>query len=128
MGTQNLSGALSGNWFPNLVGDPHLANPTIRRYFNTAAFAQPAPFTFGNSGRNILFGPLMSDIDFSMAKSFIIPRFERGRLQLRLDATNIINHPSFGNPNASVGTPNAGIITTTTVGGRVVQLGARLSF
>ncbi len=128
MGTQNLSGALSGNWFPNLVGDPHLSNPTIRRYFNTAAFAQPAPFTFGNSGRNILFGPLMSDIDFSMAKSFMLPRFERGRLQLRLDATNVINHPSFGNPNASIGTPNAGIITTTTVGGRVVQLGARLSF
>jgi Carboxypeptidase regulatory-like domain len=128
MGTQNLSGALSGNWFPNVIGDPALSNPTIHQYFNTAAFAEPAAFTFGNAGRNTLVGPGMSDINFLMAKSFAVPKLEHGRLQLRFDATNIINHPSFSNPNASIGTPNAGIITSTTVGGRAVQLGARLSF
>jgi hypothetical protein len=128
MGNQNLSGALSGNWYSNVVGDPGLSNPTISHYFNTAAFAQPAAFTFGNAGRNILVGPRMSDIDFMMAKSFTIPKLERGRLQLRIDAINVINHPSFSNPNASIGTTSAGIITSTTVGGRVVQLGARLSF
>ena len=117
-----------GGRFPNIIGDPGLSNPTIHKYFNTAAFAQPAAFTFGNAGRNILVGPGMSDLDFSMAKSLAVPKLERGRLQLRFDATNIINHPSFSNPNASIGTPNAGIITSTTIGGRVVQLGARLSF
>ena len=128
MGSQNLTGALSGNWFPNIVGDPNLPNPTISRYFNTAAFAQPAAFTFGNAGRNILIGPKYSDVDFMMAKSFVLPKFERSRLQLRIDAVNILNHPSFNNPNANIGTTAAGIITSTSLGGRVIQLGARLSF
>jgi hypothetical protein len=128
MGTQNQTGALAGTWYPNLVGNPFLANPTIHAWFNTAAFAQPAPFMYGNSGRNILRGPDMSDVDFSMAKDLRVPRFERGILQVRFDATNALNHPSFSNPSNGIGTAGAGVITNTTVGGRVLQLGARFSF
>jgi Carboxypeptidase regulatory-like domain len=128
MGTANLSGAISGNWFPDLVGDPHVANPSRSEWFNPAAFAEPAPFTFGNAGRNILVGPSLSLIDFSLAKSFRIPKLEGGKLQIRMDAINIINHPSFSNPNASIGTNSAGKITGTTVGGRQIQLGGILSF
>jgi hypothetical protein len=125
MGTQNLTGALSGNWYPNIVGNPYLSNPTIQEWFNTAAFTQPAAFTFGNEGRNILRGPNLIDVDFSMGKNFAFPVFsERANLQLRFDATNILNHPSFAN----IGTTNAGIITSTTAGGRALQLGARFSF
>jgi hypothetical protein len=47
---------------------------------------------------------------------------------VRFDATNVFNHPCFSNPNANIGTPAAGIITGTTVGGRVLQLGARFAF
>jgi hypothetical protein len=36
---------------PNIVGDPHLSNPTIKEWFNTNAFAQPAAYTFGNGPR-----------------------------------------------------------------------------
>ncbi len=36
---------------PNLVGDPELSNQTTLQWFNTAAFAFPAPGTFGNAGR-----------------------------------------------------------------------------
>jgi len=129
MGTQNLTGALSGTWYPNVVGNPYIANPTIHQWFNTGAFAQPAAFTFGNEGRNILRGPVLTGIDFSFGKNFAFPVFnERANLQLRFDATNILNHPSFANPNNQIGTPNAGIITSTTVGGRSLQLGARFSF
>jgi hypothetical protein len=129
MGTQDLTGALDNkNWFPDLVGDPKLSNPTIHGWFNTAAYAEPAPYTFGNNGRNTLYGPGVADLDFSLAKSFAIPKLEDGRLQLRFDSVNVFNHPSFGNPNASIGTPGAGIITSTTYGGRTIQLGARLMF
>jgi len=93
-----------------------------------AAFAEPAAFTFGNAGRNILFGPDLTDVNFSMGKSFALHVLERMRLQVRFDATNILNHPSFSNPNASIGTPGAGIITSTSVASRVLQIGARLSF
>jgi hypothetical protein len=124
----NNSGAQAGTWFPNVVGSPGVDNPSIDRWFNPAAFAQPAAFTFGNAGRNILRGPRMSQIDFSMGKSFRLPKLESGSLQLRFDATNAINHPSFSNPNAAIGGASVGKITNTSVGGRVLQLGARLSF
>ena len=44
---------------PNLVGNPELPSDqrTLSRWFNTAAFANPANFTFGNSPRSVLRGP-----------------------------------------------------------------------
>ncbi|HSU30016.1 MAG TPA: hypothetical protein VLJ11_02175 [Bryobacteraceae bacterium] len=139
VGTSNNSGAAAGNWYPNLVGDPHLENPSVGQWFNPAAFAIPTPGTFGNSGHNILRGPGIEDIDFSLGKKFAIPLFgrESGNLQLRFDALNVINHANFDIPNANIGTANAGRITATTgnynstnnaFGPRRLQLGARFSF
>ncbi len=87
-------------------------------------------FMFGNSGRNILRGPGLADVDFSFGKYFAIPVFgESSRLQLRFDATNILNHANFSNPNAQIGTPAAGIITSTVTNTeRSLQLGARFWF
>jgi hypothetical protein len=124
----NGSNSLAGNWYPNVVGDPSVSNQTIARWYNPAAFAQPAANTFGNAGRNILRGPRLTDFDFSLGKNFTFPKYERINLQLRMDASNVLNHPSFNNPNNNIGNPNAGQITSTTVGGRNIQLGARLSF
>ena len=103
------------------------------RWFNQAAFAAPAPNTFGNNGRNNLRGPRLVDLDFSLGKNFIIPKWERAALQLRFDALNFLNHPSFANPNAGIdpansNNPAVGRITSTTMGGRQLQLGARFSF
>ena len=124
----NGSNSLAGNWYPNLVGNPSLSHQSIAQWYNPAAFASPAANTFGNTGRNILRGPGLTDFDFSMAKTFTMPRFERAALQIRMDAVNILNHPSFNNPNNNIGNPQAGQITSTTVGGRNIQLGARFSF
>ncbi len=63
-----------------------------------------------------------------MAKAFAIPKLENGSFQIRLDATNIFNHPSFQNPNGSIGGGSVARITNTSNGGRVLQLGARFSF
>src|SRR5579862_4311892 len=48
---------------PNLVGNPTLSNPTPQEWFNTAAYAAPTPFTYGNAGRNISRGPAIHNWD-----------------------------------------------------------------
>ena len=124
----NLSGQLyGGTWYPNRTGNGALADPTIYKWFDPSAFAIPASNTFGNSGRNILRGPGRTTFDFSMGKNFGLFR-EGMQLQLRFDANNILNHPCFSNPNSTIGSTSAGIISGTSVGGRFLQLGARLQF
>jgi len=64
-----------------------------------------------------------------MGKNLRIPVLREGMsLQLRMDGMNIMNHPVFANPSSSVGSAGDGIITSTYVGGRTIQLGARLAF
>ena len=55
------------------VGDPHLGNPTPARWFNTDAFAAPAPFTFGNSGRHALRSDGVTNFDLSLFRDFDLP-------------------------------------------------------
>jgi hypothetical protein len=123
--------------YPDLVGNPHASNQSLSQWYNQLAYAAPAPNTFGNNKRNSLRGPDLTDVDFSLAKSWGIPRWEQGKLQLRMDAINVLNHPSFQNPSNSLnptalasGTadPSVGRISGTTITGRTVQLSARFSF
>ncbi len=129
---QNVLNSGAGNNFQqyaNVVGNPYLSNPTIADWYNVAAFSQPANYTIGNEGRNILRGPDLRSVDFSMGKTFKFPKLENAGLTLRFDATNILNHPSFSNPgNLTFNGGNPGQITSTSVGSRVLQLGARLYF
>jgi hypothetical protein len=94
-------------------------------WFNEAAFTQPAPGTFGNSSRNSLYGPHLSNVNFSLGKNFPI---WKTTLQIRADATNVFNHPSFGLPNSNIGPGQQSTITYVTVGGRTMQLLAKISF
>ncbi len=100
---------------------------SLREFFNAAAFTAPAPFTFGNSAYNPLFGPRYQDWDINLVKSTTI--FEKATLQLRADSFNIFNHPNFATPNATVSNPgNFGQITSTTGEPRTVEFGAKLLF
>jgi hypothetical protein len=154
VGINNNSGALSGGWYPNLIGDARVSHQSIQEWFNACtlmpdgttqptgcsnpAWAIPAAGTFGNAGRNILRGPGIIGVDFSLGKSFRFPfPREAAQLQIRFDAQNILNHANFDLPNANVGTGGAGIIsgttgnynsTNNTYGARQIQLGARFSF
>jgi hypothetical protein len=121
----NLSNSLAGTWLPNRIGNGTVSNPTINEWFNPAAFAAAAPYTYGNGGRDILFGPGFWDFDFALAKNFRLG--ERANLQVRVDTYDLLNHPNFGLPNSSVGSASAGVITSATTN-RLVQLGARLNF
>lgn len=77
---------------PNRIGEGTLANPTVDRWFDTAAFATPAQFTYGDSGRNFLYGPGRVNFDFSLFKEF---RVKEGlALQFRAEAFNLFNTPT----------------------------------
>jgi hypothetical protein len=126
----------NGRAFPNWSGvNPIPKDRSINNWYNPAAFTQPANGTFGSVKRNSIFGPGIDQVNLSGAKTFSFP-WERVKLQIRCDAQNAFNHPSFGVPNqylggaAGVGSPYASNtnITTTTVGGRNIQLGAHLEF
>lgn len=129
IGSANETGAEGGSWYPNVVGNPHLGHPTIQEWFNPAAFAIPAPYTFGNSRRNSLRGPGLTGVDMSAAKNIPFSEFgESMNLMLRVDAQNVFNHTVFNNPDAQIGTAGAGQISGTQIGPRTVQVGARFSF
>jgi Carboxypeptidase regulatory-like domain len=95
-------------------------------WFNPAAFATPAAYTFGNVGRNSLYGPGMQTLDFAVAREFSIS--ERARFQFRGEFFNALNHTNLGTPDRFVNTPQFGTITEATTPGREIQLSARLSF
>ncbi len=129
----NLSYSQAGSWFPNVVGKPTLSNRTKDKWFDPGAFTSPAPATFGNMRRDSVYGPGLEVINLSAGKNFAL--WEGGSLQIRADANNAFNHTNFGLPNTGLtcsdpGTPCTGAanITSTSVGGRTMQLGARFSF
>ncbi len=130
---------------PNVVpGQPFINSnwesaPDFIGYLNGAAFSQPPVGTFGNLGRNAIFGPKFWNVDFAVTKSTRI--FERLTLQARAEFFNIFNHPNFALPNFFVdpGSPQQGVITQTPdqaqtnpgLGGggpRVIQLGLKVLF
>ena len=95
---------------PDRVRDGRLDSWTIDRYFDTSAFVAPAPFTFGNSGRNVLRGPGVNTWDLSVIKNTNFS--DRYRLQWRTDFFNAANHPQFNPPGNTIGTPQAGRINS----------------
>jgi hypothetical protein len=128
IGTANLDGALAGNWRPNQTCSGTLSNPTIQGWFDQSCFAAPSPYTFGNSGRNFLYGPGYEAVNLSLAKSWRVPGLsERSAVQLRVDASNAFNHTNFNQPNASIGTSGVGVISSA-YPSRNLQLGAKFSF
>ncbi len=83
------------------------------------------PFTFGNAGRNIVFAPGYSDVDFSLQKETRVA--ESVRLKFRAEAFNLFNHPNFDVPNRIAFTPGFGRIFSAEAS-RQVQLGIKLEF
>jgi len=137
VGTANLSGSLGQYWYPNRVGNAAVSHPNVQEWFNPNAFAVPDAGTFGNSGRDVLFGPPWKEMDISLAKHFAISKLgEAGDLEIKADAFDAFNHANFGQPNPNIGTPGAGVITSANFNngnyptplGRTIQLGAKLSF
>jgi hypothetical protein len=126
----NNSYALSSNnaWYPNLLGDPKAVagGQSIDSWFNVNAFASPTPGTFGNLGRNTLYGPGLTAVNMSLHKVFKFT--ERTNLDFSANATNLFNHPSFALPDKAIGAGHVGRISLTSVGSRQMELVAKFRF
>ena len=117
---------------PNVVAgvSPKLDTPTLDAWINKAAFSIPAPFTYGNASRTIpnVSSDGLFNIDFSLYKDFSI--LERFKLQLKGEAYNLTNTPTFDVPNRDVNAQNFGTVTATALNPRPrsVQLSMRVTF
>ncbi|MDX1980549.1 MAG: TonB-dependent receptor [Bryobacteraceae bacterium] len=101
----------------------------LNAYFDSSVFSQPAPFTFGNTGRTLpdVRGPGLVNIDLSLFKNFRIT--ERGAMvQVRAEAFNLSNTPQFGFPNTTFGTGAFGVVSGQANNPRQIQFGFRLQF
>ncbi|MGC2403667.1 MAG: TonB-dependent receptor [Acidobacteriaceae bacterium] len=150
MSSNTNSYSLGGDnfqWFPNIIGNPKLAHPGTKQWFNEAAFAVPEAGTFGDARRNQLTGPGLEQVNLGLGKTFHM--MEGVNVEIRADAANAFNHPSFGLPGTNLTVcPSSGVLpsgcggygaiatgtstitgfATTTQNGRTVQLSAHLTF
>jgi hypothetical protein len=110
---------------PDLVGDPNTGPQTPQQWFNVAAFATPAPFTFGTTGKNVITGPGIRTSDFSLTKNISFAK--SGKMQLRLEIFNLFNQTNFAAPNATFGNPNFGVISSAGEA-REIQFGIKVGF
>ena len=95
---------------PNVAGNPNAGPQTPAEWFNTSAFTLPAQYTFGDSGRNIVTGPGLANVDLSLQKTWTLR--ENEAIQFRWDAFNALNHPNFNLPGRIYGAANFGVITS----------------
>lgn len=110
---------------PNVSADPNDGPKTPNQWFNTSVFTLPALYTFGNSPRNAVIGPGLSEFDLSLQKNVAIR--ESVKLQFRAEAYNLLNHPNFNIPNRILFTSNFGQIPSAQ-DSRQLQLALKLLF
>jgi hypothetical protein len=112
----------------NATGQPVFdsGSRTADRWLNPAAFATPSAFTFGNVGRNTVYGPGLQTLDLALQRQFGLT--EKVKFQFRAELFNALNHTNLGTPNRFVNTPQFGTITEAATPAREIQLSARISF
>ncbi len=137
-GTDTANTASSGTYRPNLVGTPSdtCGGGDLVGCINAAAFTvntlypiTPGAYAYGNAGRNLLHGPGVAQVNFSLFKNF--PIRERLKLQFRFESFGLFNHSNFANPSATLNTSSFGNITSlnaTSPGSRVIQFALKLQF
>ena len=128
--TQSGGQIWDGTQRPDLIGDPSTSGPITDRlnnYFNAAAFSQPAPDVPGTAPRTLSYrSPGIQIFDTVVSKE--IAARDGERLEIRIEAQNILNKPIFGDPNTSFGSTAFGQITGTKVGPRQMMLGFKYHF
>jgi len=112
----------------NTTGKPVFGSGTRNSstWFSPAAFSAPPAYTYGNAGRNTVYGPGLQTMDLALVRSFNLA--EKARFETRAEFFNALNHTNFGTPNRFVNTSSFGSITEVATPGREIQVSARISF
>jgi outer membrane receptor protein involved in Fe transport len=114
--------------------NPYPANKGPNEWLNPAAFATPAPYTFGNLGRNSLRSDATKNLDFSLVRRF--PVTETAGFEFRADSFNLTNTPIFNIPSCTgtggctptLGNPNWNVILATRNNPRQLQFALKFLF
>ena len=128
--TGNVLSTLDVNVAPGV--DPRVPNPGPELWFNPAAFSQPADFTVGNGPPTEpdLLGPGYNSMDISVNKR--LPIGGDRAIEVSASAFDFLNHANWNYPDTAIGPDNAPNVNAGRIigshGGRVVQLGLKLSF
>jgi len=109
---------------PNVTGASVYAAPA-GLHLNPAAYTAPAAGQFGNAGRDSITGPSQFTGNASLQRTFRLDK--RLSLNVRMDATNFLNHVTFSAWNTTVGTTTFGAPASAN-GMRTMQLTSRLTF
>jgi hypothetical protein len=117
-----------GTQRPNRVADPTLPSSErgTARWFDTSAFQVAPQFTLGSASRNPVRGPGYRNVDLALIKRTPLGS-GRTALELRAEVFNLTNTPPLGAPNAVLGSPGFGSITSAG-DPRVIQLGMKIAF
>jgi hypothetical protein len=107
------------------------------QWLNTAAFAPPQPWQWGDAPPYVAFGPGLANWDMSAQKYFHIPirGLESPRLQFRADFLDAFNHFNLSAPSATIADTRDGGAAVSTAGkifsgsgNRIIQIGLRFDF
>ncbi len=112
----------------NLTGEKIFPSGTRNsiNWINPKAFATPPAYTYGDVGRNSVYGPSMVTMDLAVSRAFTIA--EKAQFEMRGEFFNALNHTNLGTPNRFVNTSNFGSVTEVSTPGREIQISARVSF
>lgn len=109
-------------------GDLSYQKRSIHQWFETSCYTVPAPYTYGNSARGVIWAPGVVSLDGLADRVFTFT--ERYSLEFRAEAFNLSNSAHYGRPSVAVATPQYGTITAdnTAFPNREFQFALRLRF
>jgi len=128
---QNGGGTCYPDWNPNGTDWRLPSSERSRtRYFNADAFVDRDPalgtnFRYGTVKRNSLIGPGITSLDASINKQFHIGN---DSLEFRVEVFNLPNLPIWGQPGTQLRQPTTGVINSTRIDSRQIQLGLKYVF
>jgi hypothetical protein len=95
------------------------------QWFSQSSYTWAGNNQFGNVSTGSMYGPRFQKWDLALAKNTSIGEYVK--VQLRVEAFNIANHPNFNQVSASIDSLSFGTVTTDHEP-RLLQMGGKFTF